>query len=172
MLDALLLALAAAQSAPAPAAPDIVDDTFTLVGGAGTVDAAHSLVARIGPSTTLFLAIACVRGRRPDMSVMVQFRHTIGFDVAGLNSGGFRLHTGFDGGRNGWWRASAAGDAALLEGPYSGARRFLRRLKGTRSLNLRIRREGGGEQEVTYNYPDPTEVIDEAARRCGIALDD
>ncbi len=172
MLDALLLALAAVQSAPAPAAPDIVDDAFTLSTHAGAVGEAPSLVARIGPTTTIFLAIRCVRGRRPDMLVMARFRHTIGFDAAGLNSGGFRLHTDFDGQRSGWWRASAAGDAALLEGPYSGARRFLRRLKGTRSLNLRIRREGGGDQEVTYTYPDPTAVIDEAARRCGVALDD
>ena len=58
-----------------------------------------------------------------------------------------------------------------LIGPQSGAR-FVTRLRGTRSLALRIRRQGGEPQEVTYRYPDPAAVIDAAAARCNVNLDD
>jgi len=129
------------------------------------------VVATLG-AEPLAVTIGCLQGRRPDLLVMLTFRDSIGIDAAGLNSGGFRLHTAYDGGSSRWYRVSAVGKAALLEGRQFGAPRFVAALRGTRQLHLRIRRKRGPDQEVVYRYPDPTEVVNLAAARCGVDLDD
>jgi|GEM_PF-5348896 len=163
----LILAFSLAQ--PATAQADVVEAAFRPYAGRQLANRQPSFEALIG-ELPLSIAIGCAEGRRPGLQVYIFFRRVIGYDVAGSTSGGFRLNATFDEGRSGGWRVSAAGEMALA-GPDVG-KRFVQRLRGTRSLTLRISRQGGGEQVVTYRYPDPAEVIDAAARRCNVNLDD
>ena len=156
MLDALLLALAAAQSAPAPAAaaaPDVIDDTFHACAAPRAPSTqAHSLVASNRAAVaTIFLAIACVRGRRPGHAASwSSCRRTIGFDVAGRNSGGFSAPMPASTGRRSGWsarfrrrrrrprsRARDSGPAAVLTQAQGHALARTLRDRGA---------QGGGEQ--------------------------
>lgn len=160
---ALLGAWAALAQAPA-AEPLTVDGAFRIF-----EHSSGELIAAVGDSPH-FLAIGCAPGDRR-MRVSAHFPYEIGYNVRTGSSGGYRIRYSFDGGeqRGGIW--SGVGNAALATGSASAPHDFVRRLRGSTSVQLRIRRRGGGWQVLGFRYPDPTEVIETITRRCGIDLD-
>jgi hypothetical protein len=184
MLPFLLLALAAVQTAPAvpdpanappdsatpgpPGSPNVIEGDFRILDpGPKQQDMIYASAGALPH----FLAVGCDRGDG-GMSVLASLNANVGYSMPGGLMGGQRVRYTFDGGREQSNRWAGVGDAVIARAAASRPLEFIRGLRGSRSVRLRVEASGNVAVDVTFRYADPTAVIDEVLRRCGVTLEE
>lgn len=175
MLNLLALALATLSQQPrvperpaAPPAGEAIQGDFHILEPGPKQQ--NMIYASVG-TLPRFLAFGCESGDG-SLSVLLSLNANVGYSMPGVIAGGTRVRYSFDGGPEQSKRWAGVGDTVIARAAPSRPLEFVRALRGTTSVRLRVEVEGGREVDVTYRYSDPSAIVDEVARRCGVTLEE
>lgn len=144
-----------------------ISGTFTAQDHKDAISDAVSVLAVLGDKRG-GVAIGCEDTKAQKLVATVPLPNFVGIERAGILAGGINVQYRFDDDKPVDSQWEATGHQIIWRwNTNTGPVDFIRRLKTSTKLHVRVWKSDGNPEDIAFNYAAPAVVVDRVLARCG-----